>query len=93
MKNQNMSKKLPQKPKKCCFEYIHIQNCVTLDKYLNWFFWKYIKNDQFEVFLVGKLPKSSVFNEDSLDNRDHQLKKKSLKSKMGQIKKSCFRNL
>ena len=33
-KNENMSKKWPQKPKKCDFEQQHIQNEATLEKYL-----------------------------------------------------------
>ena len=38
--NENMSKKWPQKPKKCDFEQQHIQNEFTLEKYLNSFFEK-----------------------------------------------------
>ena len=40
LKNENMSKKWPQKLKKCDFEQQHIQNEVTLEKYLNIFFKK-----------------------------------------------------
>ena len=66
-----MSKKWPQKPKNCHLNHIHIQNVVTLEKYLNWF----LKNltqkfIAFEAFLVGKVPKSSVFNQDCLETSD-----------------------
>ena len=37
LKNENSSKKWPQKPKNCRFYYIHIQNGVTLEKYLKYF--------------------------------------------------------
>ena len=71
LKIKNMSKKWPQKPKKCRFLYIHIKNVVTLEKYLNYFFENMYKNlINFEVFLVGKVPKSSVFNRESLENGD-----------------------
>ena len=36
-KNENMSKKWPQKPKKCDFEQQHIQIEITLEKNLNLF--------------------------------------------------------
>ena len=70
LKNENMSKKWPQKQKKCHLNNIHIPNVVTLEKYLKWF----LKNltqklIDFEAFLVGKVPKSSVFNRDCLENR------------------------
>ena len=56
LKNENMSKKWPQKPKKCHFEYIHIQNCVTLEKYLKVVFlteivWKIV------IFKIEKIMK------------------------------------
>ena len=66
-----MSKKRPQKPKKCHLNHMHIQNRVTLEKYL-----KLISKNltqkliNFEVFLVGKVPKSSVFNRDCLETSD-----------------------
>ena len=67
-KNENMSKKWPQKPKKCDFEQQHIQNEVTLEKYLNIFFEKLTKKlTDLEALLVGKVPKSSVFNRDCLE--------------------------
>ena len=70
LKIENMSKKQPQKPKKCDFEQQHIQNEFTLEKYLNIFFEKLTqKLIDFEAFLVGKIPKSSVFNRDCLENR------------------------
>ena len=37
LKNDNMFKKWTQKPKKCRFEQQHIQNGVTLEKYLKLF--------------------------------------------------------
>ena len=37
LKIRNMSKKWPKKPKKCCLNHIHIQNDVTLEKYLKLF--------------------------------------------------------
>ena len=36
-KNENMSKNYPQKPKNCSLNHIHIQNGVTLEKYLKLF--------------------------------------------------------
>ena len=38
--NENMSNKWPQKQKKCDFEQQHIQNEVTLEKYLKHIFEK-----------------------------------------------------
>ena len=37
LKIENMSKKWPQKPKNCRLNHIHIQNEVTLEKYLKLF--------------------------------------------------------
>ena len=53
LKNENMSKKWPQKPKNCCLNHIQIQNEVTLEKYLNLF----LKNSclkliNFEAFFI-----------------------------------------
>ena len=71
LKIENMSKKWLQKPKKCDFEQQHIQNEVTLEKYLNIFFENLTqKLIDFEVFLVRKVPKSSVFNRECLKNGD-----------------------
>ena len=44
----------------------------------------------FDAFLVGKVPKSSIFNRDCLENRKNLKSEKSLKSKKAQIKKSYF---
>ena len=71
-KNENMSKKWPQKPKKCDFEQQHIQNEITLEKYLNIFSKKLTqKLINFEAFYVGKVPKSSVFNRECLENSEN----------------------
>ena len=62
LKNENMSKKWPQKPKKCDFEQQHIQNEATLEKYLKQFLKNLPKKMiNFEAFLVGKVPKNGVF--------------------------------
>ena len=71
LKNDNMSKKWPQKPKKCPFLYKHMKNIPTLEKYLNLIFGKLTqKLINFEVFLVGKVPKSGVFNRGCFENID-----------------------
>ena len=63
LKIENMSKKWPQKPKKCDFEQQHIQNEITLEKYLNIFFEKLTqKLINFKTFFVGNVPKNFVFN-------------------------------
>ena len=38
LNNEIKSKKWPQKPKNCPLNHMHIQNGVTLEKYLNYFF-------------------------------------------------------
>ena len=66
-----MSKKPPQKPKNGSLNHMHIQNGVTLEKYLKLFLKNWTKKlINFEVFLVGKVPKSSVFNGTCLENTD-----------------------
>ena len=70
LKNKNMSKKWRQKPKKCHLNHMHIQNGVTLEKYLNNFSKNYKKMTNFKVILVGKVPKSSIFNRECLENDD-----------------------
>ena len=37
LKNENLSNEWPQKPKNCSLNHMHIQNEVTLEKYLNYF--------------------------------------------------------
>ena len=70
-KYEIMSKKWPQKPKYCHLNHIHIQNSVTLGKYLNYFFENLPqKLINFEAVFVGKVPKSSVFNQDCLETND-----------------------
>ena len=72
LKIENMSKKQPQKPKNCRLNQIHMKNWFTLEKYLNYFFEKLTQNlINFEVFLVGKVPKSSFFNGNCLKNSDY----------------------
>ena len=44
----------------------------------------------FETFFVGKVPKSSVFNRECLENSEKLKLKKSWKSKKGQIKNRVF---
>ena len=69
LKIENMSKKWPQKPKKCNFKQQHIQNGITLEKYLNIFLEKFTqKYINFEAFFVGKVPKNCVFNQYCLEN-------------------------
>ena len=71
IKNENMSKNRPQKPKNGRLNHIHIQNGVTLEKYLKLFSKNWPKKlINFEIFLVGKVPKSSVFNRDCLESSD-----------------------
>ena len=68
---ENMSKKWPQKPKKWHLNHIHMKKYSTLEKYLKLFFENLTKKlINFEVFLVGKVPKSSVFNRECLENDD-----------------------
>ena len=68
LKIENMSKKWLQKPKNCLLNHMHIQNRATLEKYLKLFFKNLTKKlTNFEVFLVGKVPKSSVFNRECLE--------------------------
>ena len=73
LKIENMSKKWPQKRKKCDFEQQHIQNELTLEKYLNNFFEKIdSKIDQnFKAFFIGKVPKNCVFNQECLENSEN----------------------
>ena len=67
-----MSKKWPQKPKKCDFEQQHIQNEITLEKYLNIFSKKLTqKMINFKAFFVGKVPKNCVFNRECLENSEN----------------------
>ena len=63
-----MYKKWPQKPKKCRLNHIHMKNIITLEKYLKLFLKNLIqKLINFEAFYVGKVPKSSVFNQECLE--------------------------
>ena len=64
-----MSRKWPLKPKKGHFYYIHIQNEVKLEKYLNLLSKNSHKNWSILKY-VEKVPKNSVFNGERLEISD-----------------------
>ena len=63
LKNKNMSKKWLQKPRNCSLNHIHIKKIIYIGKVPKVIFEKLTqKLINFEVFLVGKVPKSSFIN-------------------------------
>ena len=90
LKIENMSRNRAQKPKNCRLNHMHIQNAVTLEKYLKLF----LKNltqklNDFEAIYVEKVPKCSVFNQECLENSNHH-NSKIMKIKNGSNKKIVF---
>ena len=90
---ENMSKNKPQKPKNCSLNHIHIQKSFTLEKYLksllkNWHKnWSILKCFWLEKYLKVVFSTESVWKIAIFKVENHR------NSKMGQIKKSCFRGL
>ena len=68
-----MTKKWPQKPKKQRLNIIHKKKLIYVGKVPKFIFEKLTqKMINFELFLVGEVPKSSVFNREYLEINNFQ---------------------
>ena len=85
-----MSKKWPQKPKKCDFEQYYIQNEFTLEKYLNLFFEKLTQKliDFKDIWLEKYL--KVVFSTEIVQKIEKLEIEKIMKIKKGSNKKIVF---